>query len=60
VIDGAPNSKNRSVLHDSGDALIVASALKNGANRILSEDLNPGQVIAGMRIENPFATPTDL
>jgi predicted nucleic acid-binding protein len=36
------------------DALIVASALKGGATRVLSEDLNPGQVIAGMRIENPF------
>lgn len=38
------------------DALIVASALKSGARRILSEDLNPGQIIAGVRIENPFVT----
>jgi predicted nucleic acid-binding protein len=38
------------------DALIVASALKSGAKRILSEDLNAGQTIAGIRIENPFAT----
>src|SRR5438105_679094 len=37
------------------DALIVASALKSGANRILSEDLNAGQIIAGIRIDNPFA-----
>jgi len=37
------------------DALIVASALKSGANRILSEDLNAGQTIASIRIENPFA-----
>ncbi|MGO9863708.1 MAG: PIN domain-containing protein [Terriglobales bacterium] len=37
------------------DALIVASAGKCGATRILSEDLNPGQMIAGIRIENPFA-----
>jgi predicted nucleic acid-binding protein len=36
------------------DALIVASALKSRANRILSEDLNAGQTIAGIRIENPF------
>jgi predicted nucleic acid-binding protein len=36
------------------DALIVASAVKCGASRILSEDLNPGQMIAGIRIENPF------
>jgi predicted nucleic acid-binding protein len=37
------------------DALIVASAAKCGAVRILSEDLNAQQVIAGVRIENPFA-----
>jgi predicted nucleic acid-binding protein len=35
-------------------ALIVASALKSGASRILSEDLNDGQRIAGVLIENPF------
>ncbi len=38
------------------DALVVASALKSGANRILSEDLNAGQTIAGIRIENPFVS----
>jgi predicted nucleic acid-binding protein len=38
------------------DALIVASALKSRANRILSEDLNAGQTIAGIRIENPFVS----
>jgi len=37
------------------DALIVAAAAKSGATRLLSEDLNPGQKIAGLRIENPFA-----
>jgi predicted nucleic acid-binding protein len=37
------------------DALIVASAAKCGATRILSEDLNAGQTIASIRIENPFA-----
>jgi len=36
------------------DALIVASAVKSGAVRILSEDLNAGQRIAGVLIENPF------
>jgi predicted nucleic acid-binding protein len=44
---------------DSGigfwDALIVSSAVKSGAGRILSEDLNAGQRIAGILIENPFA-----
>jgi predicted nucleic acid-binding protein len=37
------------------DALIVASAAKSGAVRILSEDLNAQQIIAGIRVENPFA-----
>jgi predicted nucleic acid-binding protein len=37
------------------DALILASAIKSGAERILSEDLNAGQTISGVRIENPFA-----
>lgn len=36
------------------DALIVAAAVKAGADRILSEDLNTGQMIFGVRIENPF------
>ena len=37
------------------DALIVASATKCGAIRILSEDLNAKQAVAGVCIENPFA-----
>ena len=37
------------------DAMIVACAVKGGAERILSEDLNAGQRIAGVLIENPFA-----
>ncbi len=37
------------------DALIVVSSVNCGATRFLSEDLNPGQMIAGIRIENPFA-----
>lgn len=37
------------------DALIVSSAAKSGATRILSEDLSAGQRIAGILIENPFA-----
>src|ERR1700681_1295641 len=36
------------------DALILASAAKSGATRILSEDLNAGQQIAGVLVENPF------
>jgi predicted nucleic acid-binding protein len=37
------------------DALIVASAAKSRAARILSEDLNAQQMIGGIRVENPFA-----
>lgn len=37
------------------DALIIAAAGKAGADRILSEDLNAGQAISGVRIENPFS-----
>jgi predicted nucleic acid-binding protein len=36
------------------DALIVAAALRAGASQILSEDLNAGQTIAGIRVVNPF------
>jgi predicted nucleic acid-binding protein len=36
------------------DALIVAAAASCGADRILSEDLNSGQTIRGIRVENPF------
>jgi predicted nucleic acid-binding protein len=36
------------------DALIVASAIKSGATRLLSEDLKSGQTIGGVKIENPF------
>lgn len=36
------------------DARIVASAEDVGAEEILSEDLNDGQSIAGIRLVNPF------
>ena len=36
------------------DALIVASAEQAGAGILYSEDLNDGQVIAGVRVVNPF------
>ena len=38
------------------DSLILAAAAKAGAVRILSEDLNPQQMIAGVRVENPFTS----
>lgn len=36
------------------DALILAVAARSGARRIVSEDLNAGQAIAGVTIQNPF------
>ena len=36
------------------DALIIVAAVKGGASLLLSEDLNAGQIIAGVVIENPF------
>jgi predicted nucleic acid-binding protein len=37
------------------DALIVASAKAGGCKRLLTEDLNDGQQIGSVRVENPFA-----
>ena len=37
------------------DALILTAAKKAAATRLLSEDLNPGQRIDGLLVENPFA-----
>lgn len=36
------------------DALIVEAALRSGADLLFTEDLQHGQVIEGMRVENPF------
>ena len=36
------------------DALIVSAASYGGCKVIFTEDLNPGQVIEGVRVENPF------
>lgn len=36
------------------DALIVAAALESGSSRLYTEDLQHGQQIDGLLIENPF------
>ena len=36
------------------DSLIIASALSAGCTRLLTEDMQHGQQIDGLRIENPF------
>jgi predicted nucleic acid-binding protein len=37
------------------DALVVKAAARAGCGRVLSEDLQHGRTIDGVRIENPFA-----
>jgi predicted nucleic acid-binding protein len=39
---------------DFWDASILAAAESANCSRLLSEDLNPGQLYAGVRVENPF------
>ena len=36
------------------DAMIVAAAEKSRCGELLSEDLNDGQIYAGVRVRNPF------
>jgi predicted nucleic acid-binding protein len=38
------------------DSLIIAAAKQSSATTLLTEDLNHGQIIEGIRIENPFLT----
>lgn len=37
------------------DALVVEAARRCGATRLVTEDLQAGRRIGGVRIENPFA-----
>ena len=46
--------RHREMSFSFWDALIVEAALKAGADRLFTEDLQHGQVIEGMRVENPF------
>jgi predicted nucleic acid-binding protein len=46
---------SRTVQLSLWDALIIEAASRAGCERVLSEDLTAGQVIRGVRIENPFA-----
>lgn len=47
-------SKSRSLGFSFWDALIIAAALSGGAECLFTEDLQHGQIIDEMRIENPF------
>ncbi len=39
------------------DAAIVAAAIASGCDRVLTEDLQHGQIVNGVRIENPYLRP---
>ena len=47
-------ARSRSQSLDFWDALIVEAALRAGAGRLLTEDLQHGQRIEGLTVENPF------
>ncbi len=46
--------RSRSMSFSFWDALVVEAALKAGAGRLLTEDLQHGQEIEGLLVENPF------
>jgi predicted nucleic acid-binding protein len=46
--------RSRSMSFSFWDALTVEAALRAGADRLLTEDLQHGQRIEGLRVENPF------
>jgi predicted nucleic acid-binding protein len=46
--------RSRELMLSFWDALIVEAALTAGADRLLTEDLQHGQIIEELRIENPF------
>ena len=46
--------RHREMSFSFWDALILEAALKSGADRLFTEDMQHGQVIEGMRVENPF------
>ena len=47
-------STSRSAQISYWDGLVVAAAASAGCERLLTEDLNDGQLIGSVRIENPF------
>jgi predicted nucleic acid-binding protein len=53
VASGIAISRERRLAY--WDGLIVAAAKAGGCERLLTEDLDAGSVIAGVSVENPFA-----
>jgi predicted nucleic acid-binding protein len=54
VLVKAAIQTSRSAQLSYWDGLIVAAAAQAGCGRLLSEDLNDGQLIGSVRVENPF------
>lgn len=52
ILDAAVRSRQYSL--SFWDALIIEAALAGGATTLLSEDMQHGQIIDGVKIENPF------
>ena len=38
------------------DSLILAAASSAGCSTVVSEDLNSGQIVLGVKVQNPFAS----
>lgn len=58
-LDARTTAKAWAVQDEAGlawwDALLVAAALMAGCKLFISEDMQDGQLISGMRIANPFS-----
>ena len=54
--DSITNAIDFSIIHQLSfwDALIISSAQKANCSTVITEDLNSGQVVAGIKIVNPF------
>ena len=52
VKEGLRISREHDISH--WDAMIIAAAVASGCDVLLTEDLNDGQVIEGVRVVNPF------
>ena len=46
--------RHRTMSFSFWDALVVEAALRAGAGRLLTEDLQHGQEVEGLTVENPF------
>lgn len=54
VREGLRISREHDLSH--GDAMIIAAAVSSGCDVLLTESLNDGQFIEGLRVKNPFTS----